>query len=158
MNDIFKKRASFIERLACVLAYYSPPPLNKYLYLFAGVKFKCVKKTWVGVRVSIDNLYPSLVTIDENVTIAFDSKLIVHFEPPEILADFGVHQRVSSLNIGAGSFLGAGSIILPGVVIGNNSIVGAGAVVTKNTPPNTVVAGNPARIIKKIDNHAKSIR
>ena len=42
------------------------------------------------------------------------------------------------------------SIILPGVTIGSGAIVGAGSVVTKNVPPYTIVAGNPARIIREI--------
>lgn len=48
-------------------------------------------------------------------------------------------------------WIGGGVIILPGVRIGRNSVVGAGAVVTHSVPANTVVAGNPARIIKNID-------
>ncbi len=47
-------------------------------------------------------------------------------------------------------WVGAGAIILPGVTVGENSVVGAGAVVTHDVPPNTVVAGSPAGIIRKI--------
>jgi acetyltransferase-like isoleucine patch superfamily enzyme len=47
-------------------------------------------------------------------------------------------------------WLGAGVIIMPGVTVGAGSIVGSGAVVTKDVPPNTVVAGVPARIIKRL--------
>jgi len=46
--------------------------------------------------------------------------------------------------------IGANSTLLPGIVIGENALVGAGSVVTTNVPPNKVVAGNPARIIKEI--------
>jgi acetyltransferase-like isoleucine patch superfamily enzyme len=53
--------------------------------------------------------------------------------------------------IGDGAFLGVGSVILPGVAIGERAYVAAGAVVTKNVPANAVVAGNPARIIKRWD-------
>lgn len=47
-------------------------------------------------------------------------------------------------------WIGSNSTILPGVTIGENSIVGAGSVVTKDVPADTIVAGNPARFIKKI--------
>jgi sugar O-acyltransferase (sialic acid O-acetyltransferase NeuD family) len=52
--------------------------------------------------------------------------------------------------IGSFSVLGTNSVILPGVKIGSNVIVGAGAVVTKDTPDNSMVVGVPARIIKQI--------
>ena len=47
-------------------------------------------------------------------------------------------------------WIGAGSIILNGIKIGNGAIVGAGSVVTKNVEPNTIVCGNPARLLKKV--------
>jgi maltose O-acetyltransferase len=48
-------------------------------------------------------------------------------------------------------WLGGGAILLPGVTIGRNAVVGAGAVVTRDVPTNTVVAGNPARVIREIE-------
>jgi len=48
-------------------------------------------------------------------------------------------------------WLGGGAILLPGVTIGRNAVVGAGAVVTRSVPANTVVAGNPARVIREIE-------
>ena len=44
-------------------------------------------------------------------------------------------------------WIGSGAILLPGMTIGRNAVVGAGAVVSQSVPPNTVVAGNPAREI-----------
>jgi acetyltransferase-like isoleucine patch superfamily enzyme len=49
------------------------------------------------------------------------------------------------------AWIGAGATILPGVTIGENSVVAAGAVVTKDVPPNTVAGGVPAKILKKIN-------
>lgn len=49
-----------------------------------------------------------------------------------------------------GASIGSNSTILGGIIIGKNSIVGAGSVVTKNVSPNVIVAGNPAKIIKKL--------
>lgn len=49
------------------------------------------------------------------------------------------------------AWIGAKATILPGVTVGENAVVAAGAVVTKDVPANTVVAGMPAKVIKKID-------
>lgn len=56
-----------------------------------------------------------------------------------------------SIRVKEGAWIGANSIILPGVVIGINSVIGAGAVVTKSIPDYCVAVGSPARVIKKIE-------
>lgn len=58
----------------------------------------------------------------------------------------GAH-RPSPIRIGEGAWLGASVIVLPGVTIGKGAVVVAGAVVTKDVPPNARVAGNPARVM-----------
>ncbi|MFC2079304.1 sugar O-acetyltransferase [Candidatus Bipolaricaulota bacterium] len=55
-----------------------------------------------------------------------------------------------SITIEDSVWIGGGAILLPGVSIGRNSVVGAGAVVTRDVPADTVVAGNPARVIREI--------
>jgi acetyltransferase-like isoleucine patch superfamily enzyme len=50
-----------------------------------------------------------------------------------------------------GASIGSGAAILCGITIGNNAIVGAGSVVTRNVEPYTIVAGNPAKLIRRID-------
>lgn len=55
-------------------------------------------------------------------------------------------------------FIGRGATILPGVTIGPRAIVGAGAVIGKDVPPNSVVAGNPARFIRTLDEHVEKIQ
>ncbi len=57
----------------------------------------------------------------------------------------------SRVRIEDGVWVGAGAIILPGVTVGHKCIVGAGSVVTKDVPPFTIVAGNPARAIGRTD-------
>ncbi|WP_165759897.1 acyltransferase [Falsiruegeria litorea] len=58
----------------------------------------------------------------------------------------------SHVNIGAYCWLGAGSVILPGVTLGDFTIVGAGAIVTSSVPDGySVLAGNPARVLKRLD-------
>ena len=54
------------------------------------------------------------------------------------------------ITVGNNVWIGGNTVILPGITIGNNVTIGAGSVVTKNVEANSVVAGNPARVIKKI--------
>lgn len=61
------------------------------------------------------------------------------------------HSKVKNVKIGNRVFIGAGSIILPGITIGNDVIVGAGSVVTKDIPDNAIVAGNPAKFLMNTD-------
>jgi maltose O-acetyltransferase len=60
--------------------------------------------------------------------------------------------------IGNSVFIGVGAIILPGISIGNNVVVAAGSVVTKNVPNDVVIAGNPAKVIRPIEEFISSYR
>lgn len=53
--------------------------------------------------------------------------------------------------VGKGASIGSGVTVLPGVTIGENALVGAGSTVTRDVPPNAIVAGNPARVLRTIE-------
>ena len=53
------------------------------------------------------------------------------------------------VKIGNRSWIGANTIILPGVTIGDNTVIGAGSIVTKDIPSNVIAVGSPARVIRK---------
>uniref|UniRef100_UPI00301C5769 DapH/DapD/GlmU-related protein n=3 Tax=Bacteria TaxID=2 RepID=UPI00301C5769 len=59
------------------------------------------------------------------------------------------------IHIGDNVWIGANSVVLPGVKIGENSVIGAGSVVTKDIPSNVVAVGNPCRVLREIGEHDK---
>ena len=66
--------------------------------------------------------------------------------------------RYGKIKVGDDTFLGSGSIIMPGVTIGHNGVIGAGSIVTKDVPDNTVVAGIPARIVCSLEEYEQKCR
>ncbi|GAA0353514.1 hypothetical protein GCM10009092_17360 [Bowmanella denitrificans] len=64
----------------------------------------------------------------------------------------------SAIHVGDNVFIGVGTIVLAGVTIGSNVVIGAGSVVTKNVPNSTVVAGNPAKFIKRFEEYESKYR
>ena len=104
----------------------------------------------IGNNVSINPYFKCMsagnVYIEDNVMIAMNVSVITNnhdFYDRAVLT-------VKDVHIKKNAWIGAGAIILPGVTIGENAIIGAGSVVTKDVAPNTVVAGNPAKVIKEL--------
>jgi len=64
--------------------------------------------------------------------------------------------RIAPIAIKRGCWIGQNVVILPGVTIGEGAIIGAGSVVTRDVPANTIVAGNPARVIRVFDRASES--
>lgn len=65
--------------------------------------------------------------------------------------DMGFVVKCKPVLIKKNAWIGARAIIMPGVTIGENAVVGSGSVVTKDVPDNTIVVGNPARILRTIE-------
>ncbi|WP_372880761.1 sugar O-acetyltransferase [Psychromonas sp.] len=89
------------------------------------------------------------VMIGPNVTIATAG----HPIEPQLrkkVAQFNI-----PVHIGQNVWIGANSVVLPGVSIGKNTVIGAGSVVTKDIPENVVAVGNPCRVLRPISEHDK---
>lgn len=87
----------------------------------------------------LDRTNPTGIHIGDSTLVSFDAAILTH--------DFVGNRHVDTF-IGSNCFIGARSIIMPGIRVGDHSIVGAGAVVIADVPPNSIVAGNPAKIIR----------
>lgn len=103
-------------------------------------------------RIGLHNTIIGPVTIGHHVNLAQGitvTALNHKFENPDIRID---EQGVSTkpVVIGNDIWVGANAVILPGVTIGDHSVIAAGAIVTKDAPPHSLVAGVPAKVIKQI--------
>ena len=120
-----------------------------------GVKIGFPKHVRVGAGtviaggVSCHAASQGFITIGERCAIAAYTKIITPTHDPAVLpvASVGINRSVT---IGDDVWIGTAVLILPGVNIGSDAIVAAGAVVTRDVPPDTLVAGVPARIIKAL--------
>lgn len=127
-----KVDASFL----CLPPFYTDFGKNTVLGKDVFINTGCSFQDRGGITIGDGTL------IGMNVTIA----TLNHGLPPETR---GI-TAPSPVVIGENVWIGSNATILPGVTIGENAVVAAGAVVTKNVPQNTVVAGVPAKAIKKI--------
>jgi acetyltransferase-like isoleucine patch superfamily enzyme len=98
------------------------------------------KGTRVSLTAKIDRTNPSGVTIGKYSSLAFDSAILTH--------DFinGQHRQTK---VGDYCFIGAKAIIMPGVTVGDHCIIGSGSVVMRDVPPNSIVMGNPGRVMER---------
>ncbi len=92
-----------------------------------------------SLSAKFDRTFPIGIHVGAHSYVAFESRLLTHDRTRGLY----LHTR-----IGENCFIGGRSLILPGVEIGDHCVVGAGSVVTKSVPPRSIVAGNPARVIR----------
>ncbi len=142
--------------LAHVAYYVSwPHTLASILHKARGVKIRNVRNTRILANVVIDTLYPELLEIEEHVGISRGCVILTHWQTTDFLKEKIGGPFFGRVHIGKGAVLGVNVIVLPGVTIGEGSIIGAGAVVVKDVPPYVIAAGNPARVLKTIDQFVK---
>lgn len=93
-----------------------------------------------------------LIEIGDRVTLAPRVHILAHDASTKRHLGY---TALGMVKIGSDVFVGAGTIILPGVEIGDNVVIGAGSVVSKSLPSNSVAAGNPARVIGSYDDYIR---
>ncbi len=96
------------------------------------------------------------IVIRDRVTVSMRVTFITHLDVGESpLQDLGYRDASGPIVLERGCYIGANATILKGVTIGECAIVGAGAVVNRDVPAYAVVAGNPARLVKKVRSSRK---
>lgn len=102
--------------------------------------------------VILDPAHCWLIDIGKNVTLAPRVHILCHDASTK---QFIGYTKIGRVSIGDNVFIGADSVVLPGVKIGNNVIIGANSTITHDIPDNSVVAGSPAKVISSLEAYIK---
>ena len=97
-----------------------------------------------GLEATPDVFWPELITLEDHALVGYDATILCH----EFLQD---EYRTGEVIVGERAMIGAGAIVLPGVEIGADASVAANSLVTRDVPPNAIVAGVPARPMHRRD-------
>jgi acetyltransferase-like isoleucine patch superfamily enzyme len=144
-NDADEVRALFSELIGRKVddSFLLIPPF----YATGGADTRIGRNVFVNQNCTFYDL--GGLDIADDVTIGPNVSLITSGHPvePSRRRDFTIAKPIV---IERNVWIAAGATIIGGVTVGENSVVAAGAVVTKNVPPNTLVGGNPAKVIRSI--------
>ena len=147
-----RKIKNFLILFGMKLRKVPNPMINAHKYRLRG--YSVGGGTYIYSNCKIDKTKNASISIGENCVLT-GCTILAH--DASTRKYFG-ETYFAPIKIGDNCFIGMHSIILPGVSVGDNSIVGAGSVVTRDVPPNSVVAGNPAKVIKTVDELIKKRR
>ena len=143
--------ASFDPEYPVVLKEIFGGNLGEGSFIAAPISGACVSTVKIGKNVFINSgclmMARGGITIEDGVQIAANVQLISNNHDPYDLQVL----LCKPVLIKTGAWIGAGATILPGICVGRHAVVGASSVVTKDVPDYAVVAGNPARVIKMLD-------
>ncbi len=131
-----------------ILEYLRGEPQHLDKLIKRGLKIGKDFKRLGGVIIDPSHCYH--ITIGDNVTLAPRVHILAHDASTYVF--FG-KTRAANVTIGNNVFVGASSIILPGVHIGNRVIIGAGSIVKHDIPDNSVAVGNPAKVVCSVDDY-----
>lgn len=141
----------WIKLLEMIARFTIPPQIRILLYRAMGIRVG--KKVFIGLDCMIDSSFPELITIKDNVVLSHRVTVIAHDDAKGLKKTSAAKDdmTVAPVILEKGCYIGACAVLLPGVTIGAESIVAAGAVVTRDVAPETIVGGVPAKVIRKIE-------
>jgi acetyltransferase-like isoleucine patch superfamily enzyme len=154
MDSILKAMGKRLGRIWRIFAWLVPSYKIRVVFVrLSGVRVG--QGVFIGNLVMFDSEYPELIEIEDEVSIALGSIIIAHSAGSPFQSRLKLFNSApEKVILKKGCWIGAGAVILPGTTVGEAAIVAAGSVVNQNVPAYTVVAGNPARPVRKLETKA----
>lgn len=134
-EKLFKRAHWVYVKPPFIIDYGYNTSLGQYTFVNSGAVF----------------LDAAAITLGRDVLVGPNVQFLTAYHPLDPDARRKQHAQAKPITVHDDAWIGAGSIIMAGVTIGEAAVVGAGSVVTKDVPARTIVAGNPARIIRTLD-------
>ena len=142
----------FVRRMLCLELSRFCPFVSGRIWLYRRMGVRIGKGCYVGFHVELDTNHPEQIEIGDGVTISHRCIIASHMATDAETPLRSLYPgRAAPVRIEDGAWLCVGAIVLPGVTIGRNALVAAGAVVNRDVPAGTLVAGVPARVVKRLE-------
>lgn len=130
------------------LVRVAPVGVRNFLHRLRGVRMG--RDCFIDPGATLETAYPENITLGDDVRVTAGAIVMTHIKAPHRLRDLGhVPVVVEPVRLGSHSFIGVNSVVMPGVTVGEGAVVASGAVVLGDVPPYTMVAGNPAKVVKR---------
>lgn len=132
-----------------LLVRVAPRGIDLMVHRLRGVTIG--RDCFVDPTAILETAYPERIRLGDDVRIAAKAVLMTHIKAPDLLRESGAVPPVDAgITLESHSFIGVNACIMPGVTVGEGAVVASGAVVLKDVPPYTMVAGNPAQVVKTL--------
>lgn len=126
----------------------APRGVINVFHRWRGVKLG--KDCFIDPTCTLETAYPENITLGDDVRITSGATIMTHIKAPHYLRETGmVPVVIAPVVLRDHCFIGVNAVIMPGVNVGKAAVVASGAVVVSNVPDYTMVAGNPAKVVKK---------
>lgn len=119
------------------------------IFISYGINLTLADRVFININVTLQDNAP--IFIDEQTMIGPNVQFYTSSHPLDAELRCSGLETAKAIHIGKRVWIGGGAIIMPGINIGDDAVIGAGAVVTKNVATKTVVAGNPAKLIRQLN-------
>ena len=149
-KNIFWLAANYLFRnyLLGLLVRVAPRGIILPLHRLRGVKVG--KGCYIDPAAIVETAYPENITIGDDVRIAAGAIIMTHIKAPHFLRESGLVPSVlKAVILEDHCFIGVNAVVMPGVRVGTAAVVVSGAVVLADVPPYSMVAGNPAQVVKR---------